>query len=115
MSRGRAITVTGAVVAGLALLGVAVWLTTPQSEPYFTDSDTIHASQEIARLRDVLWQPPEQLSRPLNTSELDEYEPTISPDGLTMIFVRGKPGGGGISFNLCVRPMVGQSRNRSNR
>lgn len=104
MSRGRAITVTGAVVAGLALLGVAVWLTTPQSEPYFTDSDTIHASQEIARLRDVLWQPPEQLSRPLNTSELDEYEPTISPDGLTMIFVRGKPGGGADLFQSVRTP-----------
>ncbi|MFI4872272.1 MAG: hypothetical protein ACIARQ_10715 [Phycisphaerales bacterium JB061] len=94
MSRGRTIGVTGAVVVGLAMLGAAFWLTTPQSQPFYTDSDTIHASQEIAKLRDILWQPPEQLGEPLNTLENDEYEPALSPDGLTMVFVRGKPGGG---------------------
>ena len=94
MSRGRTIGVTGAVALGLAMLGAAIWLTTPQSEPYYTDADTIHASQEIAQLRDILWQPPESLGQPINTPEHDEYEPTLSPDGLTLVFVRGQPGGG---------------------
>jgi len=94
MKHARSISISAAIVAGLVLVGSAIWLTTPQSEPFYTDAATIRASQDIARLRDVLWQPPEQLGAPLNTQESDEYEPTLSPDGLTMIFVRGKPGGG---------------------
>lgn len=76
------------------MLAAALWLTMPRSRPYYTDANTIRASEEIAQLRDILWQPPEHLGSPLNTQELDEYEPTVSPDGLTMVFVRGKPGGG---------------------
>lgn len=94
MSRGRAIAVASALVAVAALLGTALWLTTPRSDPFYTDADTIRASEELAVLRDVLWQPPERFEGPLNTLDDDEYEATISPDGLTMVFVRGKAGGG---------------------
>lgn len=93
MSRARAIPITMGIVACAALLGAALWLTLPRSQPVYTDANTIRASEEIAALRDVLWQPPERLPTPLSTPERDEYEPTISPDGLTMIFVRGRAGG----------------------
>ncbi len=93
MSKGRNISVLSGVLAGAVLLGVAFWLTSPRTQPFYTDADTIRASEENAQLRDILWQPPERLSSPLSTVEQDEYEPTLSPDGLTMLFVRGKPGG----------------------
>ncbi len=92
MKGGRTIPIIAGLVAGAMLVGAALWLTTPRSEPYYTDADTIRASEEFAQLRDILWQPPELLPAPLNTSERDEYEPALSPDGLTMLFVRGKPG-----------------------
>ncbi len=81
------------VILGAVVVGAALWLTLPRSSAVYTDADTIRASKEVAKLRDVLWQPPEWLGDRLNT-DYDEYEPTLSPDGLTLLFVRGRPGDG---------------------
>lgn len=75
-----------------ALIAAALFLTTPRSRPFYTDASTIRASEDLAVLRDILWQPPEELGAPLNTPEGDEYEPALSVGGLTLLFVRGKPG-----------------------
>jgi len=75
-----------------AIVGVAFYLTAPRSRHFYTDASTIRASEDLAVLRDILWQPPEALGAPLNTPEGDEYEPALSADGLTLLFVRGKPG-----------------------
>ena len=64
MKHARSISISAAILAGLVLVGSVIWLTTPQSEPFYTDAATIRASQDIARLRDVLWQPPKQLGAP---------------------------------------------------
>ncbi|UCE61294.1 MAG: PD40 domain-containing protein, partial [Phycisphaerales bacterium] len=58
---------------------------------YYTDADKIHESAKTAILRDILWQPPQQTILP-EGFETDVYEPYISADGLTLLFVRGKAG-----------------------
>lgn len=87
----RTFPVVMGVLLTAVLVGLALFFTLPRSQPVYTDADTIYASKEIASVRDVLWQPPEILSEVLAT-ESDEYEPALSPDGLTLMFVRGRPG-----------------------
>lgn len=81
------------VLLGAVVVGAAMFFTIPRSVPVYTDAETIHASKEIAKLRDVLWQPPTLLGDSLST-DADEYEPALSPDGLTLIYVQGRPGEG---------------------
>src|ERR1700722_17903378 len=57
----------------------------------WTDGLSIHVTQSDARLREVLWTPPEALATEFNAGE-QQYEPSISPDGTELYFVRGKPG-----------------------
>ncbi len=87
----RTFPVVMGVLLTAVVVGLALFFTLPRSQPVYTDADTIYASKEIAKVRDVLWQPPEILSEVLAT-EGDEYEPALSPDGLTLMFVRGRPG-----------------------
>lgn len=81
------------VLLGTVVVGAALFFTMPRSMPVYTDAETIHASKDIAKIRDILWQPPKQLGDSLST-DADEYEPALSPDGLTLIFVQGRPGEG---------------------
>ncbi|MCG3131595.1 MAG: hypothetical protein FLDDKLPJ_02399 [Phycisphaerae bacterium] len=86
--RGWRLGVAGAV---LATVIVVVVLSGPRARFFYTDADTIREPAESAALRDVLWQPPTPLPSLINLHG-DEYEPRVSPDGLTLYFVRGKPG-----------------------
>ena len=72
-------------------IGVILWLTMDARVPVYTDADLIRDPVRSAPVRDILWQPSRRLSSPLN-SETDDYEPRMSADGLTIYFVRGKPG-----------------------
>lgn len=82
---GLAALALGAVAAGL------YWRFAPEVRRYYADGDTIRAPRETTTPRDILWQPPVKLSDLINTGEQD-YEPRLSWDGLTLFFVRGKPG-----------------------
>ncbi len=77
----------------LILIGtlVALWYVREQEIGYYTDADTIRTPAQSTSPRDVLWQPPVSLDGRINT-DTDEYEPRLTKDGLTMFFVRGKPG-----------------------
>ena len=78
----------------LVMLGTIVWASLrqlPVIHRFYTDADTIREPAETARTRDILWQPVRPLTELINT-EIDDYEPRLSSDGLTLFFVRGKAG-----------------------
>ena len=76
----------------LALAAVALAITLwPTKHTVYTDADSITEAAETALLRDILWEPPARLPDLIN-SQANEYEPSISVDGLTLFFVRGKAG-----------------------
>lgn len=85
-----------AIVIGLALLvfafgAVLAWDRWPRRSTYYTDAVSIREPLATATPRDILWQPPISLP-PVINSTADDYEPRMSPDGLTLYFVRGKAG-----------------------
>lgn len=84
--------VTGVTVLGLIAGIVLTARLIPVTERYFTDAQTINEPADQARTRDILWQPPRELSEVINTTTND-YEPRLSADGMTLFFVRGKAGG----------------------
>lgn len=57
----------------------------------YTDAAQIRIPARGAPLRQILWQPATPVPAPINTTA-DEYEPRLSTDGLTLVFVRGRPG-----------------------
>ena len=77
-----------ALAAGALALAVVVW---PTRHTVYTNSDSISEPEETALLRDILWEPPALLVDLIN-SQAHEYEPSITSDGLTLFFVRGKAG-----------------------
>ncbi len=81
--------VAGAIVGG----GLLVKTKGESAARFLTDGASIHVAAGEASKRRVLWTPPEALAEGVNSSE-DEYEPFLSFDAQTMLFVRGKAGGG---------------------
>jgi hypothetical protein len=77
----------------LAAVGASAWLYWPRRTTVWTDAETIRRTEDAARVRQILWQPPVALSPQIN-SIADEYEPRTTPDGRTLFFVRGRPGAG---------------------
>ena len=79
-------------VTGLIVLlvggALAYWLA---GQTYWTDDESIRIRQDRAHVRYVLWTNPKPLPGPLNSPDQD-YEPTLSPDGKELYFVRGLPG-----------------------
>lgn len=73
------------VVAPLA------WFSLPSRSHFYTDAETIKEPREVARPRDILWQPPRVVDFGFSVGD-DLYEPRLSADGLTLYFVRGKAG-----------------------
>lgn len=57
----------------------------------FTDTQSIRVDADAAPVRSVLWQPATPIPSGRQVQG-DEYEPRISSDGTTMVFVRGRPG-----------------------
>ena len=57
----------------------------------YTDDRTIHARASGASIREILWTVPKSLGERFNTPDHD-YEPSVSPDGNELLFVRGKAG-----------------------
>src|SRR5215203_5604244 len=59
---------------------------------YLTDDRTIRVRAAEAAVREVLWTKPHPPAELFNTDS-QEYEPSLSPDGNELYFVRGKAGG----------------------
>ncbi len=57
-----------------------------------TDDRTIDVPRDGAAAREVLWTPARPVDGAVNSS-VDEYEPRVSGDGTTLVFVRRRPGG----------------------
>jgi len=76
------------VIAGGVGVGLAVLATSRQ---VYTDAESIRVPAGEAPIRDVLWQPSRQVEDWPDPG-VDEYEPRLSPDGQTMLLVRGRPG-----------------------
>ncbi len=72
----------------LAIVRFTAW---PQTLTYYTDADQIKTPSDQAKLREILWQPPQLLPDTIDAG-LNAYEARFSDDGLTLYFVRGKAG-----------------------
>lgn len=84
----------GATIAIFAIFAGAVWwLARPSTVHLYTDGGAIRQSTKVEAPREILWLPPSRVGAPVST-DADDYEPRVSPDGRTMYFVRGKAGGG---------------------
>ena len=97
----------GWVGGGVALLGLFIWIFSgnpeQKTETIYTNG---HESQtaDQARIRDVLWTQPTVLF-PEADDELDRYDPTITDDGLTLVFVTGLPReGADLYFSTRAKP-----------
>lgn len=86
----RGIIVFGVVLA-VAAAAFATWRLLPPGQTYFTDANTIREPAATAAVRDILWEPPVLLDSLINAGG-ETYEPRLSNDGSTMLFVRGKAG-----------------------
>ena len=95
------------IVAGGALLIVVLgalgwWLV---GQRVWTDDRSIRLPDSAVEVREILWTKPQPMDEALGTAasdstskdaaintDADEYEPSISPDGTELFFVRGLPG-----------------------
>ena len=77
----------GGGAVGVLLIAAAWFLVGPK---VWTDGGTIRIADRETKVRDVIWTRPQ----PLEGFSSDEqvYEPSISPDGTELYFVRGKAG-----------------------
>src|SRR5688572_28488080 len=78
-----------ATVSLCALLASAAWWVSGRR--FYTDDRTIHARAADAAVREILWTRPQAPSAAFNSAD-EEYEPSVSPDGAELYFVRGKAG-----------------------
>jgi hypothetical protein len=84
---------TWGVAAALFLLGAAGAILWVAGRTVWTDGQSTRVAAADARLREALWAVPKPLETDLNSAD-QQYEPSLSPDGTELYFVRGKPGRG---------------------
>ncbi|MCA9299683.1 MAG: PD40 domain-containing protein, partial [Phycisphaerales bacterium] len=92
----------------LALAGAAGYLAVESrrlAQTYYTDAEDLRAPVGDAPVRDILWKPPVTVGV---SSDIDDYEPRLSADGSTLLFVRGKPGSNSDIF-IATRTLDGWS------
>src|SRR5437879_963196 len=87
-SRKRSIAVILVFLLGLSV--AAFWWF--RGPTFWSDGSATRIADADARLREVLWTPPQPLAHDPRIGQ--QYEPSLSPDGNELYFVRGKPGGG---------------------
>src|SRR5438874_2462836 len=80
--------VFGAVALCAVLVG-AVWLLVGRK--VWTDGGKVRVADRDTRIREVLWTRPQPLGDEFKGEE-QFYEPSISPDGTELYFVKGKAG-----------------------
>ncbi|MDA9962797.1 hypothetical protein N9D63_07910 [Opitutales bacterium] len=75
----------------VALVALLVWgLFRPN---VYVDGVAVRQDADWAQLRDIVWDTPSPISLDLNKSE-DLYDPTVTADNLSLVFVKGRPGEG---------------------
>lgn len=79
------------IVAFNGLIAAGWWMLQPRRTAVLTDGETIRLPRRGAPISEILWQPPTELGAALNTGSSD-YEPRFAWDGLTLFFVRERPG-----------------------
>ena len=77
------------VALGALLIAAGSWFLF--GHKVWTDGGAIRVADVDAKVRDVIWTAPQPL--PGFASDEQVYEPSISPDGTELYFVRGKAGG----------------------
>ena len=80
--------ITGSLVL-LVLLVCAFVILRPDLWQYYTDGFKIRQPGREAVVRQVLWDEPELMASQVN-SKPDNYEPSMSSDGRTLVFSRGR-------------------------
>src|SRR5690349_15276269 len=85
--------VTWAAAAALLLAAVVASIVWFAGRTVWTDGQSVRVGGSEARLREVLWAAAKPLEPDLNAAD-QQYEPSLSPDGTELYFVRGKPGSG---------------------
>lgn len=91
LSRGWILgSIGGLIAAGAAALFVQSC--DLRQRTVFTDGASIRRPMAGAPIREMLWTPPQALPPSIN-GHGDVYEAKFSADALTMVFVRGQPGG----------------------
>lgn len=106
LRRRAAIAVAVAAIIMTAIVAAVWW---QQGETFWSNGADIYVAMREARARDVLWTRPLPLNLPVNetgTAADQFYEPSLSPDGNDLYFVRGKPGTGARIFT-CHRHIGG--------
>ncbi len=76
-----------------AVVGGGLWWKRQRDHTFYTDAQSIRVPIGSTTTRDVLWEPALPVDGLVNSAR-HEAGPTISSDGMTMILVRGAPGGG---------------------
>ncbi|MBC8405604.1 MAG: PD40 domain-containing protein [Planctomycetes bacterium] len=85
------------IVIVLALLGAGFFLAFIRFKPHledatsWTDGEHIYQDQKPENIRYALWENPAAFDSRINSAE-DEQRPTLSPDGLFLVFASGQPG-----------------------
>ena len=76
------------VAVAIAVIATAIWFFAGYK--FWTDGNTIRVADRDANLRHILWTRPLPLEGFSSVEQV--YEPSISPDGTELYFVRGKAG-----------------------
>src|SRR3954462_10202073 len=88
----RALLLGSLLVIMSAVAASGYWLT---GRRVWTDGQSLRMPASDAKLREVLGTPPQPIPGDFNT-EAQEYEPSLSPAGQELYFVRGKPARNGV-------------------
>lgn len=105
MKRWRARALLLLAVFAVTVGGLIAWRLRPRESVFFTNGDSIRELASSASIREILWEPPVPLDRQVNIPA-DVYEPSISRDGQTLFFVRGRAGRNADLF-VCRRTFEG--------
>ena len=91
MSKAAWLWTAACCVALATIAAVAAWAGSRLGVDWYVGAGGIRERSSRVEPRDVLWERP----RPVNAegdAGRDEYEPRLSPDGTTLVFVRGRAG-----------------------
>ncbi len=92
MNRRLAQTLILGSIFSLLIAAIAVaWYTRERQVGIYSDDATIYEQAARVSPRNILWQPAEILAE-LADAGTDVFEPMVSADGLSLFFVKGKPG-----------------------
>ncbi|GMV25680.1 MAG: hypothetical protein AMXMBFR58_17110 [Phycisphaerae bacterium] len=90
--RTKRVVVSSVALALIAVATLAAVAVRPAGSAFLTDGAAVRVPAETAPVRQILWTQPKPVSGQEAGQNVDEYEPRLSADGTTMVFVRRRPG-----------------------